>query len=174
MKRLSFCLVITLWMIGSLVGCGGSSSSTATLTPAEVVAADKSALAVGYAAGDSSSSVTQALVLPASGSQGSTITWNSSNAAVISNSGTVSRPLTADTTVTLTATITMAPAIDTKTFPVTVKAQMTDADAVAAPRPPSRSATPAETPRPASRRMSRCRRLAWITARSAGPPATQP
>ena len=73
MKRLSFCLVISLWMIGTLAGCGGSSSSTATLTPAEVVAADKSALAVGYASGDSASSITQNLTLPSSGSQGSTI-----------------------------------------------------------------------------------------------------
>jgi phosphoribosylformylglycinamidine (FGAM) synthase PurS component len=132
MKRLSFCFVISLLMIGTLVGCGGSSSSTPTVTPAEIVAADKSALTVSYASGDTSSSVTQNLTLATSGSQGSTITWNSSNPAVISNTGVVSRPITGDAAVTLTATIAMTPASDTKTFPVTVKAQMTDAEAVAA------------------------------------------
>ena len=87
MKRLSFCLALSLLMIGTLVSCGGNSSSTAPLTAAQIVAADKAALAVNYASGDTSSSVTQNLTLTTSSSQGSVITWNSSSAAVISDTG---------------------------------------------------------------------------------------
>jgi len=132
MKRLSFCLVIFLSIIGTLVGCGGSSSNGATLTPAEIVAADKSGLAVGYASGDASSSVTQNVTLPTTGTNGSMIIWSSSNPAVISNAGAVSCPLTGSAVVTLIATITTSGASDTKNFTLTVKPQMTDADAVAA------------------------------------------
>lgn len=130
MKRQSSRLLITLLSLATLFGCGASSNNSSP-TPAEIVAADKAALALGYALGDTSSSVTQNLTLPASGSEGSTITWNSSNAAVISNAGAVNRPLTGDANITLTATIAMSGASDTKVFPVTVKAQMTDAQAVA-------------------------------------------
>ncbi|MFZ0731286.1 MAG: immunoglobulin-like domain-containing protein [Candidatus Sulfotelmatobacter sp.] len=95
-------------------------------------AAAKAALAIGYAAGDSASSVTQNLALPTIGIDGSTIAWASSNPAVVTTAGVVTPPATQDANVTLTATISVKTASDTKVFPVTVKAQMTDAQAVAA------------------------------------------
>jgi hypothetical protein len=44
----------------------------------------------------------------------------------------VTQPLLQDASVTLTARISLSGVSDTKTFPITVKAQMTEADAVAA------------------------------------------
>jgi hypothetical protein len=104
----------------------------AQMTDAQAVAAAKAALAIGYASGDSASSVTQNLTLPATGIDGSTITWASSNSGVVSTVGAVTRPLATDANVSVTATITVGTASDTDAFPLTVKAQMTDAQAVAA------------------------------------------
>ena len=104
----------------------------AQMTEAQAVAAAKAALAITYASGDSASSVTKNLTLPATGLDTSTITWVSNNSSVVSNSGVVTQPLTQDASVTMTATITVGSASDTKAFPITVKAQMTDAQAVAA------------------------------------------
>jgi C1A family cysteine protease len=64
------------------------------------------------------------LSLPVSGRDGSLITWTSSNAAVISNSGVVTRPVS-DVNVTLTAAITkglVTPDNTPLTFALTVKA----------------------------------------------------
>ena len=118
----------------------GSASDTKTfpitvkaqMTDAQAVAAAKAALAVGYASGDSAASVTQNLTLPATGIDTSTIAWSSSDTSVVTNAGVVTRPSVGDASVTLTATVTVGSASDTKTFPITVKAQMTDAQAVAA------------------------------------------
>ncbi|WP_240419892.1 S-layer homology domain-containing protein [Paenibacillus periandrae] len=86
------------------------------------VAASINALAIGYASGDSAASVTQNLTLETSDVvNGTTITWSSSNAAVVSNTGVVVRP-TADTVVTLTATVSSGSNSGTKEFQVTVKA----------------------------------------------------
>ncbi|RXT04584.1 hypothetical protein EIZ39_20435 [Ammoniphilus sp. CFH 90114] len=103
-------------------------------TDAEAVANAKGALAVGYAAGDSASGVTQDLTLATMGADGTTITWSTDNSAVIAADGTISRPAysAGDATVTLTATITKGAAIETKTFVVKVlKQSQTDAEAVA-------------------------------------------
>lgn len=75
-------------------------------------------LALVYNGEDTSSSVTQNLTLPTS-VRGVTITWVSSNTAVITNAGVVTRP-TVDTEVTLTATLTLGDFEDTKPFTVTV------------------------------------------------------
>lgn len=102
-------------------------------TDQQAVAADKAALKVGFAEGDSAVSVTQAVDLPATGKYGSTITWTSSNPAVISNDGkTVVRSADADVKVILTATIKKNAVTATKTFELTVKAKLTDAQIVAA------------------------------------------
>ena len=68
------------------------------------------------------SSVTSNLTLPATGSNSTTIQWSSSNTAVISNTGVVTRPAngSANATVTLTATITKSFISKTKTFTATV------------------------------------------------------
>ena len=132
MRKVLCGLVCLLWVI-TLVSCGGvSSGGNPTLTPAQEVAAAKAALAIGYASGDSSSSVTQNLTLPTAGLDGTAVSWTSSNTAVISNAGVVTQPDTQDASVTLTATISITGANDTKVFPITVKAKMTDAQAVAA------------------------------------------
>jgi hypothetical protein len=102
-------------------------------TDQQIVAADKAALTIGFTGSDTIDSITQALKLSATGKYGSTISWSSSNIAVISNDGkTVVRPTNADVKVVLTATITKNAATATKTFEVTVKAQLTDVQIVAA------------------------------------------
>jgi endoglucanase Acf2 len=104
------------------------------MTDAQAVDADKTALYVGYASGDSAASVKSNVTLPTSGANGTTITWASSNTAVISTTGVVTRQ-TANTAVTLTATIRKGTASTTKTFTLTVIAKdaaMTDAQAVTA------------------------------------------
>jgi len=104
-------------------------------TDAQRVAADKAATAITFSSGDTTDSVTKPLTLPASGPNGSTITWTSSNASIITSDGkTVNRPSAGqgDAAVTLTATITYGTATDTKTFALTVKQSFTDAQRVAA------------------------------------------
>ncbi|MBF4461199.1 MULTISPECIES: family 43 glycosylhydrolase [unclassified Rathayibacter] len=73
--------------------------------------------------------VTANLTLPTSGPNGSTISWASSNTAVISNSGAVTRPASGTSTVTLTATASRGSATQTRTFTAKVPAQDTNADA---------------------------------------------
>jgi hypothetical protein len=74
--------------------------------------------------------VTGNLNLPATGGMNTTVTWASSNTAVIAANGTVTRPV-ADTTVTLTATIRRGPASDTKQFVIGVRGRGTGTDAQA-------------------------------------------
>ena len=87
------------------------------------VAAAKSSLAIEFASGDSASSITQDITLPAKVGDVS-VKWSSSNTAVISNDGDVVRPAFVDgnASVTLTATLTKGTASDTKAFSVTVLA----------------------------------------------------
>jgi hypothetical protein len=143
MKRMTVCCLACLLCLMTLVGCHGNSSGTAPLTAAQA------ALAIGYASGDTSSSVTQNLTLPTAGADGSTISWVSNSSAVVTTAGVVNQPITSDAGVTLTATITVGTTSDTKTFPLTVKAQMTDAQAVAAAKAALAAATPLGTLRPA-------------------------
>ena len=84
---------------------------------AEDVAADKAALTV------TPTTVTSAgkLDLPSTGANGSTITWKSSNPAIIADDGTVTLPTNNDVTVILTATITKNGVSDTKEFTLTVR-----------------------------------------------------
>ena len=93
----------------------------------------KNALAVGYAQGDSRTSVTQNVSLPTAGSDGVVISWASSDPSVISRAGVVVRPDNMNTTVTLTATLAKNDAMDTKTFDlvVMITAAAADAQAVA-------------------------------------------
>jgi hypothetical protein len=99
-----------------------------------IVAADKAALAITFGSGDTASSVTKPLApLPLNGVNGSSIHWISSNPAIISNNGqTVNRPAASDAVVVMTAVITSGTITDTKTFNLTVKHQLTDAQKVAA------------------------------------------
>jgi hypothetical protein len=107
----------------------------AQLTDAQIVAADKSALAIGFSGGDNASFVTSPLTLPTKGANGSQITWFSSAPTIVSNDGkTVNRPANSqgDVLVTLTAILTSNGISDTKAFTLNVKQQLTDAEKVAA------------------------------------------
>ncbi len=72
----------------------------------------------------STSSVSSDLYLPTAGPSGSTITWESSNKAAITNDGKVTRPAAGENSaaVTLTATISYGEHTMTKIFQVTVEA----------------------------------------------------
>ena len=131
MKKASLRLVGYL-LILTLAGCGGVSSGNPTIPPTDAVAAAKAALAIGYASGDSASSVTKNLSLPTTGLDGSTIAWESSDPAFVTAAGVVKQPATQDANVTLQATITVKTASDLKAFSITVKPQMSEAQAVAA------------------------------------------
>jgi|GEM_PF-2307072 len=92
-------------------------------------------LVIGYAAGDSASSVTQNVTLPLSGLLGSKVTWSTNASSMIDINGNVFRPTArdGDGTVTLTATLTKGVATTTKQFVLTVIHQpATDEEAVAA------------------------------------------
>ncbi len=83
---------------------------------------DASAICIADIKGNNADldNVTTNLTLPEAGSNGSTITWASSNENVISNKGVVTPSATQDTTVTLTATVTSGEASETKAYTVTV------------------------------------------------------
>jgi len=87
------------------------------------VESDAETVTIGYAAGDRADYVTRNLTLPLVGSAGSAVAWSSSDEAVISSGGAITRGADADTNVTLTATIRNASATNTKTkeFNLTVK-----------------------------------------------------
>lgn len=100
----------------------------------DAVAAAYDALVIGYATGDSNSSVTQNLTLPLTGTNGTIMNWATSNSSVIQNDGVVKRPSypNPDVTVTLNALIQKNAALSIKTFTVVVKSlPITDAQAVA-------------------------------------------
>lgn len=104
------------------------------LTAAQIVAADKDILAVGFQTGDNAASVTHPLVLSTVGVNGSTISWTSTNTALISNDGKiVNRPTNGngDASVILTAMISNNGSIETKAFSLIVKQQLTDIQKVA-------------------------------------------
>jgi hypothetical protein len=102
----------------------------------EAVAADKAALDIAYAGGDTVISVTQNLTLPTAGTNGTTIAWSSNNTDVVAANGTVNRPANtaSDALVTLTATITKNGQQLTKVFYVNVLklTSFNDTEAVAA------------------------------------------
>jgi uncharacterized protein (TIGR02145 family) len=88
-----------------------------------MVAADESELVITYAPGDSAGSVTGDVVLPASGKNGSSVSWVTGNNSRITIEGIVSRPVagSGDAIVTLTAKIDKGKASRTKVFNLTVK-----------------------------------------------------
>lgn len=92
-------------------------------------------LQIGYTAGDYSSSVTQNIILPATGANGTTISWTSNYTNTIGTDGTVVRPVYSegDKWVYLTATISKGTAKATRDFSLLVKRSTTvasDKDAV--------------------------------------------
>ncbi|MBB3111266.1 putative membrane protein [Paenibacillus phyllosphaerae] len=108
----------------------------AQLQDANRVSADKAALEIDFAGTDNASRVTRPLDnLPVKGVNGSAIVWTSSMPSVLSNDGkTLHRPAKGepDVTVLLTAIITSGSASDVKIFVLTIKADLSNAEKVAA------------------------------------------
>lgn len=106
----------------------------ASIADLNAVAAAKDALEVGYASGDSASSVTQNLTL-ATEQGGVAVSWSSDKTAVIGNDGTVNRPSYHEQNqeVVLTATLTKGGFEETKEFTVTVLKQDLVAQPIANP-----------------------------------------
>ncbi|MFL0251341.1 immunoglobulin-like domain-containing protein [Clostridium neuense] len=103
-------------------GDNANSSIPVNVNDSDNGSLDKASLEIGYASGDNSSNVTQNITLPAKGANGTNISWASSNEAVISNTGVVTRPPigSINETVSLIATITKGSYASTKDFTVTV------------------------------------------------------
>ena len=108
-------------------------TETADSTDADAVAADKTALTITYSGSDSAANVTGSISLSSSGSNGTTITWASSNSSVISSGGAVTRPDNGDgdASVTMTATITKNDSSDSRQFILTVLEQEAAPDTTA-------------------------------------------
>lgn len=94
-----------------------------SITDMEAVAVDSANLAIGYGEGDSQNSITKNVTLPQTGANGAGITWSSSNTAILSNDGIVSRPAysAGDADIELTAVISKNGESITKTFYVKVR-----------------------------------------------------
>jgi len=110
----------------SIFACSGNSDAPVVtgMTDAEKVAADAAALQITYSGSDSANSITGDIALPATGANGSTITWTSDTPGVIANDGTVTRPLPdsgGDITVVLTATVQNGKQAKSVTYTLTVK-----------------------------------------------------
>lgn len=104
--------------------------ATATTTTLSVTAADADAQADADAAAAALSvvhadDVRGHLTLPSSGLHGATVTWASSDPAVVATDGVVARPAhgAGDTMVTLTATAVVGDATATREIPLTVREQ---------------------------------------------------
>lgn len=128
-----------LYRISLLVNSNGAvagyQQTVEVVKATEEVASDIAVLAIGFTEGDSTDSVMNDVVLPTSGTQGTRITWESSNSARIDTMGTVVRPAysTGDAEVQLTAIVERGTAKATRTFTLTVvKLPQTDIEAVAA------------------------------------------
>ncbi|PKH40713.1 Glycosyl hydrolases family 43 [Nocardioides alpinus] len=96
---------------------GAEAAASAADTSTAAAEADTAALSLG-----DTSAVVADLTLPATGTHGSTITWATSAASVVTATGDVTRPAygAAAGTATLTATITRGAVARTKDFAVTV------------------------------------------------------
>lgn len=112
---ITLCMIVGMTVLPRAANADGSDD-------ADIVAADKAALAIGFSVTDSVYGATADLTLPLTGVSGSTITWQSDTPEVIAHDGAVTRPDAdaEDAEVTLTAIITYGKAEDSKEFTVTV------------------------------------------------------
>jgi len=98
---------------------------TDALTDEQAVASDRAELALTLAAGDTPDEVTRSFVVPLAGAAGSTISWQSDDAAIAidqAGNATVTRPDSQeeDVAVTLTAHVAKGAASDERDFELTV------------------------------------------------------
>lgn len=123
-------LLTTLVAALGLLALGSCSNMISDLTagglPPDGIATANSLTTALIGAGQTDlAAVKGNLLLPELGTNDTTVTWSSNNAAVVSASGAVTRQAT-DTPVVLTATITKNGVTSTKTFTVTVTAVPSD------------------------------------------------
>lgn len=121
-------------LVNSGAVVGGHMQSVEVVRATQEVAADTAALSIGYAQGEHAGSVSNNIVLPTSGTNGTRISWESSDENCIDTTGMVVRPTysAGDAQVQLTATVERGTARETKAFSLTVvRLPQTDAEAVA-------------------------------------------
>jgi hypothetical protein len=106
-----FGILVALLLSFTLIACGGENEQA-------ILDESIDGLSIVFASGDSATAVTRNLNLPTTLGE-ATVTWSSSNAAVISNAGVVTRQF-GNVSVVLTATATLGEATATKTFTLTV------------------------------------------------------
>ncbi|WP_436521173.1 family 43 glycosylhydrolase [Actinoplanes sp. HUAS TT8] len=104
-------------------------NTLATPVNEAAVAADRASLDLG-----DTGALTADLALPATGANGSKLTWSSSDPAVITDAGRITRPRAGqpDAQATLTATVRRGTIRATKDFAITVRAELDDAATAAA------------------------------------------
>ncbi|MDF2698657.1 MAG: hypothetical protein K0Q49_213 [Haloplasmataceae bacterium] len=109
-------LFLTIALLFVVSACG-------TNKVQELLDTAKEELAIVYSSGDSNTSVTKKVTLITTGKNSVVITWSSSDTSVITNDGSVIRPVngSGDKEVTLTATLMLEELTATKTFTLTVK-----------------------------------------------------
>ncbi|NOU98895.1 immunoglobulin-like domain-containing protein [Paenibacillus planticolens] len=109
---------------------GALNDEKAFTVTVKAITADEIAVQAAVAAIDlgNTSAVTGDLTLPTLGSQGTSISWNSSDPQILNHMGQVFRPCVGDwdVTVVLTAEVRKGNASDIKMFYVTVKAETTE------------------------------------------------
>ncbi|MDR0986458.1 MAG: carbohydrate-binding domain-containing protein [Ruminococcus sp.] len=114
---------------------------TRELSDFNCVTADTSALSLGLGTilGDNAGqhSVTGNLSLPTEGANGTTITWSSSNTAVISNTGVVTRPSYSEANVSLTLTAVVEKGSATSSISISITVLKAD-PSLATPVPDAR------------------------------------
>ncbi|MCH9666067.1 MAG: hypothetical protein K0U41_09530, partial [Gammaproteobacteria bacterium] len=122
-KLIGFGLLLGLIFVLVIQGCPTDNLMPMVDPPrdtnAEAVAAAKTALSIGYAAGDNVNNVTTDVTLTNAGADGVTISWASDNVAIATD-GMVTRPSNENMSVTLTATLSKGEASDTREFRVRV------------------------------------------------------
>lgn len=102
---------------------GGAAANVTLMSYAQIARNTADNLAIGYADGDSASSVTSSLVLPSDGKYGEVITWQSSNDSIVNSYGIVTRG-DDDARVTLTAVVTLDGNTAKRSFDITVKSRI--------------------------------------------------
>ncbi|MDH5717840.1 MAG: hypothetical protein OEZ22_09400 [Spirochaetia bacterium] len=94
-----------------------------TMTDAQAVSIDATATVITFSGNDTATSITQNIILPVSGFNGSIIAWQAYETGVpttiIASDGTITQPY-GNVDITLTATIAKGTASETKDFTVTV------------------------------------------------------
>ena len=111
-----------LSFLAAVISCGGGSTPNSPADDTLALEAAKKGIAIKYTVPDKAEHVTQDVTLLSESTSGVSVTWTSSNPAVIkieSAAGKVTRPK-ADTKVTLTATLKKGKETATKTFDLTV------------------------------------------------------